>query len=136
VQGWKLGGKGLARNFTISIDEPPELLGRNKFANPQEYLMASMNACIMATYVAACAVNGITLESLEMETSGELDLRGFLAIDSSVKPGYDRIDFTVRIKGDGTQEQFEQIHRHVQKTSPNYFNLANEVPLRPTLIVE
>ena len=113
-----------------------ELLGANEFANPQEYLMAAVNACIMATYVAACSVNGIELESLELETSGELDLRGFLALDTSVKPGYDRIDYTVRIKGNGTEQQFNAIHEHVRKTSPNFYNMANAVEMNPTLVIE
>ncbi len=136
VENWELGGRTLPKDFTISIDEPPELLGSNEYANPQEYLMAAMNACIMATYVAACSVNGIELERLEVETRGELDLRGFLALDSSVKPGYDQVDFTARIKGDGTPEQFQQIHEFVQKTSPNFYNIANAVRLNPELVVE
>ena len=136
VDRWSLGGQELAKDFTISVDEPPELLGSNEYANPQEYLFAAMNACIMATYVAACSVNGIRLESLELETSGELDLRGFLAIDAKVPAGYEQIDFTVRIKGDGTQKQFEAVHAFVQQTSPNFFNMANAVRLEPTLVVE
>ncbi len=136
VEEWELGGEKLPKDFTISIDEPAQLLGSNEYANPQEYLMAAMNACIMATYVAACSVNGIELESLELETEGELDLRGFLAIDANVKPGYDNVDFTVRIKGNGTPEQFEDIHQFVQKTSPNFYNMANAITLNPTLVVE
>ncbi len=136
VAGWELGGKKLAKDFTISVDEPAELLGSNRFANPQDYLLAAVNACIMATYVAACAVNGIELEKLEMETTGELDLRGFLAIDARVKPGYESVDFTVRIRGNGTKEQFEQIHQFVQQTSPNFYNMANAIAMKPTLVVE
>ncbi len=136
VEGWELGGRRLPKSFTISVDEPTQLLGSNRHANPQEYLLAAMNSCLLATYVAACAVNGITLESLELEAGGELDLRGFLAIDSAVKPGYDKIDVTVRIKGDGTPEQFQQIHRFVLKTSPNFYNIAHAISLEPTLVVE
>jgi uncharacterized OsmC-like protein len=136
VLGWELGGEKLAKDFTISIDEPTQLLGQDEYANPQEYLMAAMNACIMATYVAACSVNGIELEHLELETTGELDLRGFLAIDASVRPGYDKIDLTVRIKGNGTPKQFEDIHQFVQRTSPNFYNVTNAVPVEPTLVVE
>ncbi len=66
IEAWELGGRTLPKDFTISIDEPPELLGANEYANPQEYLMAAMNACIMATYVAACSVNGIELDRLEV----------------------------------------------------------------------
>ena len=136
VDGWELGGKKLAKDFTISIDEPRELLGSNQYANPQEYLLAAMNACIMASWVAACSVNGIELESLELESEGELDLRGFLAIDAKVKPGYDSIDLTVRIKGNGTEEQYRQIEEFVAKTSPNFYNLAHAVTLKPRLVVQ
>jgi uncharacterized OsmC-like protein len=127
VESWWLGGRRFTKDFTISVDEPGALLGKDDFANPQEYLMASVNACIMATYVAACSVNGIRLDRLELETTGELDLRGFLAIDASVPPGYEHLDVTVHIRGDGTPEQFRQIHEFVKRTSPNFYNLARPV---------
>ncbi len=134
VERWSLGGRQHDKNFTITIDEPPELLGKNTAPNPQEVLMAAMNACMMATYVAACSMQGIALESLEIETRGELDLRGFLGLDQRVKPGYDEIDYTVRIKGDGTQKQFEAVHEWVKKTSPNYFNMAQPIRLNGKLV--
>lgn len=136
VDHWSLGGQSRAKNFTIAIDEPPELLGQNTAANPQEHLLAAMNACMLATYVAACSMQGITLESLEMESSGELDLRGFLGLDKEVIPGYDKLTYAVRIKGDGTPEQFAAIHEWVKKTSPNYFNMASAIQLNGELIVE
>jgi hypothetical protein len=55
------------------------------------------------------------LSKVEIETSGQLDLRGFLGIDPNVKPGYDSIQYVVRIKGNGTAEQFQQIHQNVMK---------------------
>ncbi len=136
VRHWSLGGKRHARDFAIVIDEPAELLGANTAANPQEFLFAAMNACIMATFVAACSVQGITLESLEIETEGELDLRGFLGLDKRILPGYDHISYTIRASGDGTQRQFEAVNQWVKNTSPNYFNLANAISLRSKLIVQ
>ena len=130
VDSWMLGGQRLDKNFTIQIDEPPELLGTDTAANPQEFLLAAMNACILATYIATCSMQGIKLESLEIHTEGELDLRGYLGLDKSVKPGYDEVSYTVRIKGDGTQEQFDAIDEIVKATSPNYFNIANPITLK------
>src|SRR5262245_11358804 len=78
VEGWELGGKKQRRDFHIASDEPTELLGRNTAPNPQELLMAALNACMTVGYVAGCALEGIELESLEIETEGKLDLRGFL----------------------------------------------------------
>ena len=86
-------------------------------------------------YVAQCSVRGITLESLEIETEGDIDLRGFLGLDASVPAGYKDLKYTVRIKGDGTPEQFEEVHAAVMATSPNFYNIANAITLKPTLVV-
>lgn len=98
--------------------------------------MAALNACMLVGYVAGAAARGITLDSVEIETEGQLDLSGVLGIDASVKPGYDALRYTVRIKGDGTPEQFRDIHETVRKTSPNYFNVASPVRLDARLVVE
>ncbi len=136
VTAWSFDGRELPRDFTIISDEPAELAGNATSANPQEILMAGLNSCMAVGYVVGAALKGITLESLQIESRGELDLRGFLGIDEKVKPGYDRIRYTVRIKGNGTPEQFEEIHRTVQATSPNYYNLSRAIRLEANLVVE
>jgi uncharacterized OsmC-like protein len=136
VEGFGIGGEWVPRPFSIDIDEPCELGGTNRFANPQEHLLAALNACMMVGYVAQCAVRGIVLENLEIETIGEIDLRGFLGIDPTVPPGYENVSYIVRIKGSGTKEDFAQIHEAVMATSPNFYNVSRPVALKPTLIVE
>jgi uncharacterized OsmC-like protein len=133
VTGYELGSEQIARDFEIVADEPEELLGTNTAPNPQELLMAAVNACMTVGYVAGASVHGITLSRLEIETTGQLDLRGFLGIDDSVPPGYEAIDYTVTIAGNGTPEQFEEIHRTVMATSPNYFNLARPIRMNGKL---
>jgi uncharacterized OsmC-like protein len=136
VESYKLGGERIDRKFKMTVDEPFELLGQNSAPNPQEYLMTALNACVMVGYVAGAAIRGIRLDNVEIVTEGALDLRGFLGIDDKVKPGYDRIRYTVRIKGNGTPEQFREIHETVLKTSPNYFNVAKPVAIDADLVVE
>lgn len=135
VTSYEIGGKRIGKDFTIKIDEPTELCGTNQYANPQEYLLSALNACMIVGYSALCALEGIELEELHIQTEGEIDLRGFLGISADVKPGYDHLRYTVHIKGNGTPEQFERIHRTVTATSPNYFNVRNPVPLQSRLVV-
>ena len=97
--------------------------------------MAAFNACITVGYVAGAALKGITLESLEIRTKGELDLRGFLGLSDTVAAGYEAIDYEVRIKGDGSEADFEEIHQNVIKTSPNYFNVSRPIKLNAKLSV-
>lgn len=136
VDSYTLGGERIPRSHKIVSDEPIELLGKNEAPNPQELLFAAMNSCMMVGYAAYAAVEGIQLEKLEIETTGELDLRGFLGLDENVKPGYESLQFKVRIKGDATPEQFQRLHEKAQKTSVNGFNIANPIRLDGTLVVE
>jgi uncharacterized OsmC-like protein len=133
VDGYTIAGARIARSHRIVVDEPFELLGSDGAANPQELLMAALNACMTVGYVAGASLRGITLESLEIRTKGELDLRGFLGLSDAVPPGYETIDYEVRIKGDGSREQFEEIHQTVMKTSPNYFNLNRPIRMNRSL---
>jgi uncharacterized OsmC-like protein len=136
IDGWNLGGEKIPHDFTIHMDEPRELLGQDAQANPQEYLQSAMNACMLNTFVAVCSMLGVTLESVEFESTGELDLRGFLGIDANVPAGYEDINYTIRVRGDGTREQYEKAHEAMIATSPNYYNMARPIRLNARLIVE
>jgi uncharacterized OsmC-like protein len=135
VEGYTIGGARVTRSHSIVADEPCELLGSDGAPNPQELLMAAINSCMTVGYVAGAALKGITLDKLEIRTKGTLDLRGFLGLDDSVPPGYEAIDYEVRIGGNGTPDQFQEIHETVMKTSPNYFNLNRPIRMNGTLAV-
>jgi uncharacterized OsmC-like protein len=129
VDSYTVAGKVIPRGFTIVADEPHELLGTNAAPNPQELLMSAVNACMVVGYVAQASVRGISLDSCRIETDGEVDLRGFLGLDENIPVGFRRISYTVSLEGDGTREQYEDIHQAVMATSPNYFNLAQPIQM-------
>ena len=130
-----LGDKLLPRNFVINADEPQELLGTNSAANPQELILAALNACVTATYAANAAAMGIELKSLVIRSKGNLDLRGFLGIDSKVNPGYDQVEYEVEIESSASSEALNQLHSKVQEVSPNHQNFARAINLKTQLII-
>ena len=136
VDSFAVGGNNVLRSFSIDIDEPLELGGSNAYANPQEYLLASLNACMMVGYSALCALQGITLQKLEITTEGDIDLRGFFGLDPSIAPGYRELRTRVVIKGDGSEDQLRKIHELVLATSPNFYNVTRAVAVVPSLIIE
>ncbi len=136
VDGFTIGGNSVLRSFSIDIDEPLELGGGNAYANPQEYLLAGLNACMMVGYSALCALQGITLQKLEITTEGDIDLRGFFGLDPSVAPGYRELQTQVVIKSDGSEDQLRKIHDLVLATSPNFYNITRAVAVVPSLIIE
>jgi uncharacterized OsmC-like protein len=130
-----IGDQTLDRGFKIQIDEPEELCGTNEFANPQEYLMSAINACMMVGYSAVASLMGIELTRLEVELQGDIDLRGFLGIDASVPNGYQSLKQEVYLDGDATPEQLQKLHETVLATSPNFFNVTQAIPMNSTLNV-
>jgi uncharacterized OsmC-like protein len=135
VSHYSLGGEKHARHFEIAADEPKELLGQNTAPNPQELLMAALNACLTVGYVANAAAMGITVHSLEIETDGKLDLRGFLGLNESVNPGYDEVSYVVRLRTDASPERVGELHKVVTKTSVNLANFSKAIRMVPTLEV-
>jgi hypothetical protein len=79
IESYELGGEKVPRRFSIDIDEPRELGGSNNFANPQEHLIAALNACMTVGYVAQCAT------SIFAASSGSI-LRCRRATKSSATP--------------------------------------------------
>lgn len=136
VSHYSLGGIKHERSFVIPADEPNELLGQNTAPNPQELLMAALNACLTVGYIVNAAAMGITVHSLEVESDGELDLRGFLGLDPSVNPGYDEVSYVVRIKADGSEEQINELHQTVTKTSVNLANFSKAIRMVSSLEIQ
>lgn len=136
VSEYTLGGTAHPRIFEIAADEPPELLGTNTAPNPQELLLAALNACLTVGLVANAAARGIRIDQLEIRASGALDLRGFLGLDDNIKPGYEEVQYAVHIKTNAPAEEVQALHEHVMKTSPNFSNFASSMRVVPHLVVE
>ena len=97
--------------FTFNADEPDVLLGKDNGANPVEYLLHALAACMTTSMVYHAAARGIAIESVESKLEGDLDLRGFLGLDENVRPGYENIRVTFKVKADATAEQLEGLFK-------------------------
>ncbi|NEU30901.1 OsmC family protein [bacterium LRH843] len=136
TKGIQLGDQKLERNCSFIIDEPEQLLGKNTNPTPQEYLLGGMGACMMVGYTVGASMLGITLDKLEIDLEAGLDLRGFLEVNPESPIGFKDVKYTIRVKGDGTKEQFEKIHDTVIRTSPNRATIENAITIIPNLIIE
>lgn len=136
IESWDLGGQRLVRRHQITSDEPIELLGQNTAPNPQDMILSALASCMTVGYVVGATTLGVRIDSLEIDTQCAFDLRGSFGLDPAIPPGAKRIQYTVRIKGSGTREQFEEIHQRVLATSPNYYHLSNPIVLDATLVVQ
>ena len=83
--------------FILDADEPPILLGKDKGANPVEYLLHALAACVTTSMVYHAAAKGIEIQEVESRIEGDIDLRGFLGLDKSIRNGYQQIRMNFRI---------------------------------------
>jgi uncharacterized OsmC-like protein len=129
IQGfYGVGQEDVTREkaFVLDVDEPSILLGQNLAPNAGEYLLHAIAACLSGTIVYHAAARGIELAGLECAVSGDVDLRGFLGIDATVRPGFGEIRVEITAKGDFDDDQFAELVS-LTSFSPVRDSIANPV---------
>lgn len=111
--------------FIYDNDEPPLLLGTNKGANPAEVVLHGLLGCMTTTMVLLAAARGIDIKGVVSKVEGDIDLRGFLGLEASVKKEFQQIRVTFQIEGATDEEKDELIT--LAKQSPIFNTLMNPV---------
>jgi len=115
--------------FTMDADEPPVLLGEDRGANPVEYVLHALAACLTTTMVYHAAARGIAIEAVESSLEGDLDLRGFLGLSETVRKGYHAICVRMRVKSSAAPETL----RELAQFSPVFDMISRSVPVTVTV---
>lgn len=118
-----------ARQFQIKADEPSDLGGTDSAPDPVELLLASVATCFAIGFVTQAARRGIDFRDLQIVTEGELDLRGYLGLDPTVRPGYTRIAYTVKVDTDADPAVLEVIRQLAHRLSPMIETVSHGVPV-------
>ena len=94
------------------------LLGNDSAPNPVEWILHAVAGCITTTTVYHAAARGIRIDEMSCKLEGSLDLRGLLAMDENIRPGYNQIKLDVTIKGDATDEELRELVVFGRRHSP------------------
>ncbi len=116
-------------SFEFTNGEPPVLLGNNEGANPVEFLLHALAGCITTTLVLHATARGITIEELSTELEGDLDVRGLLALDETVSPGYERIRLGMKVKADCSEQELADLIAFTKAHSPVCNTVCRPVPV-------
>jgi len=114
------------QTFTMVADEPAILAGNDDGANPVEHLLHALASCITTSMVAHAAVRGIYVREMESELEGDIDLNGFLGLNSETPKGFTHIRANFRVKA--AAEDMETIES-LASFSPVMNTLTNGVPI-------
>ena len=72
--------------------------GLDDLPNPGHLLCAALAACMDSTIRMIAGHLGVGIERLEVDVEGDVDVRGCMAMDNAVRPGFRGLDCTVRLQ--------------------------------------
>lgn len=121
------------RDFTLVIDQPKGFGGANQGPKPSEVLLASLAACQEITWRLYADALGVPVDGIRVELSGIQDLRGFLAVDETVRPGFQGITGTVTIDSPASDADLERLRAVVDGHCPVLDDLRAPVSVELTL---
>jgi len=117
------------QSFVLHADEPPILLGHDQGPNAGEYLLQALAACVTSALVYHAAARGIEIEEIESTVEGDIDLRGFLGTDKSVRNGFQNIRMSFHIGADLSDQELQELAKLGPTFSPVLDSLTKGVPV-------
>ncbi len=115
--------------FVVDNAEHQILLGEDQGPNPVEYVLHALAGCLTTSLVYHAAARGQKITEVESTLEGDLDLHGFLGMDEKVRNGYKNIKVTMKVKGDVSEEQLQELIQLAQARSPVYDIVTHPVPV-------
>jgi uncharacterized OsmC-like protein len=125
-----------AEAFTVDAGEPAVLLGTDTGANPAEYLLHALAACLTTSLVYVAAARKVRLTEVESTLEGEMDVRGALGVSDEVRNGFTRIRVGFRVKGDASPEKLREVVERAQKRSAVFDIVTHGVPVEVGVVTD
>ena len=124
------------REHSMTIDEPESIGGTDMGPSPVEVILVALGSCQEITYRAYATAMGIEIDRISVDLEGDIDFRGFFAVDDAVRPGYDKIRATVTIESSAPSSDIDKLREVVNGHCPVLDILSNPVPVELNVVVE
>ena len=115
--------------FVIDAGEPAILVGTDTGANPAEYLLHALAACLTTSLVYVAAARGVHLTEVESTLEGDMDVQGALGLSDDHRNGFERIRVSFRVQGDAPAEKLRELVARAQQRSAVFDIVTNGVPV-------
>lgn len=117
------------RDFEVDVDEPQALGGGDEAPNPVEYILIGLAGCInVVAHFIADELN-ITINNLEITTSGDINIEKFLGKSDKERAGFQGVNLELSYDSDAPQHLIEKWLEGINKRCPVKDNLLNETPV-------
>ena len=114
------------RDHELMLDEPTETPGGlNSGITPVETLLSAVGGCKIIMAKSFAHRFGIKLNGISVTVEGELDRRGYLAQDDSIRPGLPKIWCTYQIDANNTDAEIAEFIKFVDHYCPVADTITN-----------
>lgn len=120
-----------AGEFSFTVSEPVGLGGNNSGPNPFQYLIGAFEGCIAVVIETVAGERGLTINAVDIDVSGTLDLRGFEGVEG-VSPHFQSVTGAVTISAPIDETQFAELVEETERRCPIY-NLIKDAGVTPQI---
>jgi uncharacterized OsmC-like protein len=113
--------------FTVGMTE--KYGGTNAGPNPGVYGRAAVGSCLAIGYAMWAARLGVPIDALNVEIQADYDMRGELAVDADVRPGYAAMRYIVTVESRASEEEILRVLDTADRYSSWRDDMLNPVPL-------
>lgn len=116
------------RHHVLTVDEPAGIGGSDTGPTPIELVLAALGTCQEITYRAFATALGIPLDEVAVTVEGDIDFRGFFAIDDTVRPGFGALRVKVHLHSGASAADLARLTDTVNRHCPVLDMLTRPVP--------
>ncbi|MER8671584.1 OsmC family protein [Mesorhizobium sp. M1156] len=120
-----LRSESLFSDLPLTIDEPVSFGGTGKAPNPAEVLLAALGASMEVTIKCYADYMGISVESLSVKLSAEMNTQGFYGLNADVRSGLSSISAKVKIVSNEQSDVLLELFERASRSCPVLDNVRH-----------
>ena len=117
-KGWPTSVAITDTEWTLKVDEPVEDGGSNSGPNPMQYFIASLVSCQNEQAQVVAEELSISIDKIDITCEVDLNLDGFMGIDSHSENCFKRASFKALVQGDISEDLIVELGKRVDKRCP------------------
>jgi uncharacterized OsmC-like protein len=122
------------RRFFVAMDAPAGLGGVDAGPTAAESLVAALAGCLTSGIAANAALFDVPIAGIDIDMEADIDFRGLLGHDKSVRNGFSDIRYTVTIQSPAPEEKVRRCKETIDRKSPVGDTIANPVNITSTFV--
>ncbi len=106
------------RDHQVLTDSPRDFVGYDLGPSSPELALGALGSCLTHSYLIQAAVQGVALDSLEVEVTGQIDQRAGEAGHEAVPREPHGIAYTVHLGTGASEDAVDKLHEAVERLCP------------------